>query len=606
MPRIAPSTPDDVAVPEALRSSWSVLTRGLAESPELRSGALYTIALATVGTGGSLLLPVLIQQILDNGVRPAGHVRLGFVFVLCAIAAVATVFVYVAGRESFKRLVSASEAALRNLRVRTFEHIHSLSIAEQTKERRGVFVARVTADVDTLSRFMEWSAISWITGTVTIVGTVGVMLVYSWRLTVIALAAISPLTLVLRLLQRGLASSYDVVRTRVGETLAEISESVMGADVVRAYGLDQRMDRRLKGAIGRQYDAQMRAMKYQAMVFPSGNLFGALASGAVLIAGVGFGRSWGVSAGRLVAFLFLINIIMYPLAEMAENFDQTQTAVAAWRKILAVMDIRSEVVEPSHGVILPKGALSIEAHGVEYGYRGGDTVLHGVDVRIAPGAHVAIVGETGCGKTTFAKLLTRLADPAAGVICVGGVDLREVAPESRRAAIRMVAQDGFLFEGSIRANVAYGKLDATGADVEAAFEALGLDEWVAALPQGLDTPVGQRGQELSVGEAQLVSLVRAQIAEPAVLILDEATSAVDPATERALTIALERISAGRTTITIAHRLSTAEAADSVFVFDKGRVVESGTHARLVELGGTYASLYRSWLGNTRVAARAEP
>jgi len=601
MPRIDPVSRDDFPVPRHLESSWSVLVRGLKESPELRAGALYTIALASVGTGGSLLLPVLVQQILDHGIR-GRDVRLGFVFALCALAALATAIVYLAGRGAFRRLVAASEAALRSLRVRTFAHIHSLSISEQTKERRGVFVSRVTADVDTLGRFMEWSAISWITGTVTIAGTIGVMLFYSWRLTGVALAAMAPMVIVLRLLQRGLASSYDDVRTRVGNTLAEISESVMGADVVRAYGLVERMTRRLKAAIRRQYEAQMRAMSFQALVFPSGHVFGALATGAVLVAGVTFRDAWHLSPGRLVAFLFLVNIIMYPLAEMAENFDQTQTAIAGWRKILAVMDIRLDVVEPGEGVQLPPGPLSIEARGVEYAYGDGKSALRGVDLRVEPGAHVAIVGETGCGKTTFAKLLTRLADPDAGVICVGGVDLRTVAPKARRRSVRMVPQDGFLFDGTIRDNVAYGALDAGDADVESAFGALGLNGWVATLPMGLDTPVGQRGQELSVGEAQLVALARAQIAQPAILILDEATSAVDPGTEKELAGALERISQGRTTVTIAHRLSTAEAAARVFVFDRGRVVESGTHSELVAAGGIYASLYRSWLGNTRVLA----
>jgi ATP-binding cassette, subfamily B, bacterial len=603
MARIGPVSHDDLEVPEQLHSSWNVLRRGLAESPELRSGALYTIVLAGISTCGALLLPVLIQQILDNGIA-GGDVRLGFVLTLCALAAVVTVGVYWAGRGAFRRLVAASEAALRGLRVRTFAHIHSLSIAEQTKERRGVFVARVTADVDTLARFMEWSAISWITGTVTILGTLAVMMAYSWRLALVTILAMAPMTIVLRALQKGLASSYDDVRTRVGNTLAEISESVMGADVVRAYGLGERMERRLKDAIDRQYKAQMRAMRFQAMVFPSGNVFGGVAAGAVLLAGISFRADWDLSAGRLVAFLFLVNIIMYPLAEMAENFDQTQTAVAGWRKILTVMDIRFEVVEPLDGVSLPHGPLPIEARGVRYAYADGKQALRGIDLTVGAGAHVAIVGETGCGKTTFAKLLTRLADPDEGEIRIGGVDLREVARESRVAAVRMVPQDGVLFDGSVADNVAYGKKGAGRADVEAAFEALRLSTWVEELPRGLDTPVGQRGQALSVGEAQLVALARAQISEPAILILDEATSAVDPSTERVLAGALERISEGRTTVTIAHRLSTAEAADRVFVFDRGLVVEEGSHEELITRGGTYAGLYRSWLGNTRPEATA--
>ena len=215
---------------------------------------------------------------------------------------------------------------------------------------------------------------------------------------------------------------------------------------------------------------------------------------------------------------------------------------------------------------------------------------------------MAIVGETGCGKTTFVKLISRLADPSSGRIQVGGVDLRDVAAASRHRSLRMVPQDGFLFGTTVRENVRAGRVGASDDDIEAAFADLGLGAWVASLPKGLDTPVGERGEALSVGERQLVALARAQIADPGLLILDEATSAVDPATERRISEALRRLSEGRTTITVAHRLSTAEGADRVFVFDAGRLVETGTHRELVDAGGTYARLYESWLGNVRVGS----
>ena len=249
---------------------------------------------------------------------------------------------------------------------------------------------------------------------------------------------------------------------------------------------------------------------------------------------------------------------------------------------------------------LPSGALSVRAEAIEFSYRDGKPVLRGIDTEIPAGANVAIVGQTGCGKTTFAKLLCRLADPTAGRILVGDLDLRDVAPDSRRSAIRMVPQDGFLFDNTVRENVRYGLADATDSEVETAFVELGLTEWVEGLSDGLDTRVGERGSNLSVGEAQLLALARAQIAGPGVLILDEATSAVDPESERALGEALRRVSLGRTTITIAHRLSTAEAADFVLVFDRGRIVERGTHESLVAGRGVYAALYQSWLGNTQV------
>ena len=262
-----------------------------------------------------------------------------------------------------------------------------------------------------------------------------------------------------------------------------------------------------------------------------------------------------------------------------------------------------DVPEPEGGRSLPHGPLEVDVDGLDFAYRDGVPVLAGIDVTLASGRSVAVVGETGSGKTTFAKLLCRLADPTEGAIRVGGVDLREVAAGERRRAVRLVPQDGFLFDGTVGDNVRIGRGDGSPVgddEVRASFDALGLAWWLDELPLGLDTPVGERGGALSVGERQLVALARAQLGDPGLLVLDEATSAVDPETERALTQALDHLSEGRTLVSIAHRLSTAEAADEVLVFDAGRIVETGTHEELVQAGGTYAMLYESWLGNTRV------
>jgi putative ABC transport system ATP-binding protein len=578
--------------------AFAQVRRGLSESPALRRGLGWTVALALVGAFGRLLVPVLIQQILDKGIDGPGGFQPAFVATLCGASAAAIVVVYLCGRLTYVRMVRAAEQALYELRVRTFAHIHELSIAEQSAERRGTFLSRVTNDVDTLADFMEWSGIIWITSTVMMVATTAVMLVYSWQLTLVTIAVVAPLVLVMRALQRRLLAAYDQIRVRVAETMAELSESVMGAAVIRAYGLQERIDRRLKRAIRRQYQAQVRSFKYGATIFPASDLFGALATAAVFAVGVtaGPGRL-GLSAGDLIAFLFLVALFLEPLGELSETLDHTQTAVAGWRKVLGVLDLPVEVREPKAGVELPHEALSVRAEDVDYAYREGGQVLHGVDLDVSAGTHVAIVGETGSGKTTLAKLLCRLADPTSGRVLVGGVDLREVAPDSRRAAIRMVPQDGFLFDTTVSENVRVGTPGASAEDVQEAFAALGLHDWVGGLPAGLETSTGERGENLSVGERQLVALVRAQLAGAGLLILDEATSAVDPETERALAEAMRRVAEGRTTVTIAHRLSTAQAADFVLVFDRGRIVERGTHDELVEAGGVYAGLYSSWLGN---------
>ena len=577
----------------------NVLRRGLTQSPEFRTGFWYTVGLSILIATATILIPILIQQILDKGLR--GGFRASFVYPACVIAAVMVAIVYVGGRITHFRMVRASQTALANLRVKVFAHVHRLSIGAQTTERRAAFTTRVTSDIETLAEFMEWGALTWVRSTTLMVGVLAAMLVYSVRLTLIVVVFLVPLALVMKRLQRGLLSSYDEVRDRVSETLTEVSESVMGAAVIRAYGLGESTDRRLKSAIRRQYRAQIRANRYMAILFPIGDIFGALATAAVLVVGVTWGPGWGMSSGELIAFMFLAGLFLEPMAELSETFDQTQTAIAGWRKVLGVLDTPVDIVEPTPGITLPRGSLEVRTEQLSFAYEDGIPVLRGVDVVVRAAASVAVVGETGCGKTTFAKLLSRLADPSDGRILVGGQDLREIAPESRRAAIRMVPQDGFLFDTTVEQNVLFGSPSATTRDVEKAFDDLGLLEWVRGLPDGLSTVVGQRGTGLSVGEAQFVALARAQIGDPGVLILDEATSSVDPESERALTEAMQRVSRGRTTITIAHRLSTAEGADFVLVFDRGRIVEQGEHAGLVARGGVYASLYRSWLGNVRAA-----
>jgi ATP-binding cassette, subfamily B, bacterial len=588
---------DGLEIPEELRSSFAVLRRGIRDSPELRAGLGFTVIISLGVVIAHLTTPVLIQLVFDHGFD--GGFRPMYVGTICAVAFGFVALTFVASRSAARRLVRAAEGAMLGLRIRTFAHIHSLSIAEQSEEKRGVFVARVTADIDAMQQFMEWGGIAWIWAGFQVAGSLVLMLVFSWQLTLAIVGLVIPLILIVWSLQARLSAAFDAARTRVGEMLSEVSESVMGAAVVRAYGLDEQTFGRVRGAIDRRYRAEVVAHFRAATLFPLSTVFYAMAVSIVVVLGAGFGPDWGLTFGRVTAFLFLADAFLHVFTDLPEIYSETQTAIAGWRKVLAVLDLPVEIEEPTPGVELPTGALSVHAEDVEYRYREGGRVLHGISLDIEAGKHVAIVGETGCGKTTFVKLVSRLADPKSGRIEVGGIDLRDISAASRHRSLRMVPQDGFLFDATVRENVRAGREGATHRDVETAFEELGLGAWVAGLPRGLDTPVGERGEALSVGERQLVALARAQIADPGLLILDEATSAVDPATERRISEALRRLSEGRTTITVAHRLSTAEGADRVFVFDAGRLVETGTHEELVGAGGTYAALFESWLGNVR-------
>ena len=590
---------DDVERPP--EGAVSVIRRGLAASPELKRGLGVTVTLALLGAGGRVLVPVLTQQVIDRGIRnDGGGVDMTTVWRLAAMSFVVLLFTTVTNWLTRTRLARSAETALAGLRTTVFAHIHQLSIARHTESRRGVLVSRVTSDTEQLSNFFAWGGIAWIVSLSMMTAVALTMAIYDWRLAGIAISSALPLFVLLKALQKRILAAWDLVRTRIGDMLGAIGESVSGAAVIRAYGVQDRTTERVTEAITSHRDAYVKAGRLGAILFPSNEVFSVFTVSAVVLAGLAIGPGGGLSAGELVAFLFLVQLFLEPVAEFTEVLDQTQTAVAGWRKVLDVLATPIEVPDPGpEGLEVPDGPPEIAVDHVSYRYPGGSAdVLSDVDAVVRRGASVALVGATGSGKSTLAKLLVRLADPTDGRIAVDGVPLDEIRFSSLRSKLVLVPQESFLFDATILDNVRFANPEATEAAVRLAFSELGLDDWLDTLPHGLATKVGQRGDSLSVGERQLVALARAYVANPTCLLLDEATSAVDPGTETRIARALESLSRGRTSITIAHRLSSAERADWVFVLDGGRLVEQGTHAELLALGGVYARLHASWMDVT--------
>jgi ATP-binding cassette subfamily B protein len=581
-------------------SAWRTFRRGLALSPELRLGLAGTLVLAVISMIGRAVVPVAIQIGIDHGLRVT-PVQPGVVLRVALVTVGLLVITTTCGYLMIRRLYQVSETALANIRVRTFRHIHNLSMLHQQSERRGALVSRVTSDVDTITHFIQWGGVILLISGGQLVVTTIVMSIYSWQLTLVVLAAFLPAVIVIKLFQKQLAIAYAETRRRIGNMLSVVSEAVVGAPIIRAYGIAARTSERLDKSIGAFQLAQKRSLFKSVMSFSTGEIAASLALAAVVIAGVQLGLGDRLSLGQLVAFLFLVTLFIQPVQIATEVLNEAQNAIAGWRRVLDVLDLEPDVADPSEeGVELPPGPLDIRFEHVNFHYPTGPRVLDDIHLEIPAKTRVAIVGETGSGKTTFAKLLTRLMDPADGQVLLSGTPLATVRFSSLRSRVVLVPQDGFLFDDTVAENVRFARPEMSDEDMELAFTELGLIDWVQGLSFGLQTKVGERGEALSVGERQLVALVRAYVADPDLLVLDEATSSVDPATEVRLQRTLDAVTRGRTTVAIAHRLSTAQSADEVIVMDRGVVVQRGSHEKLLEEPeSVYGKLYASWLEQTR-------
>lgn len=572
-----------------------VLRMALKEAPVLRRGLGVTVAMAAVGTAIQIIVPIALQQIVDEELLTPEQIDLSRVGTKVLLAGIALVVGAWVGRAALLRLVKASSTGLSDLRQMTFAHLLKRSVLHVDAERRGSLVSRVTTDIATLQGFMDWGGVGMLTSGSQVLLALVAMYVYQWQLALLVTVGVALYAILMIWFQRILQRSYDRVRRRVANSLAVLSEAISALPVVRAYGVERATQNRVADALEERFQSEYRTMRFGNILFSSAELFAGILMAAVVAAGLAI----GTSPGRLLAFLFLVNLLTEPVQMMVEVLETAQSAASGMRRILGEVHSEVEIPDPVDGQQLPPGTLDLRFSGISHKYGDGPEVLRNVNVSVAAGSRIAVVGETGSGKTTFAKLAVRLLVPVAGTIEIGGVPLDQIAFSSLRRRVAFVPQEGFLFEGTVADNIRYGNPEATDREIRTAFVELDLDQWLDRLPNGLASHVGERGGDLSAGERQLVALVRAWISVPDLLVLDEATSAVDPQLDVQLRRAMERLTSGRTAITIAHRLATAEAAETVLVFDQGVLAEQGHHRDLLAAGGVYAGLHADWVTGTK-------
>ena len=580
-------------------STPAAIRRAITEVPIIARRLWVVLLFNLGGTGVQLLIPVIVQQTLDNYIS-GDTVDLGAVAIAAGVGLVAVVVGGVMTRAGLVRLVKQASTGLSDLRVSVFSHLLQRSMLTVQTERRGALVSRVTSDVTTLQEFLEWGGVMFLVNGTQVFMSLVVMALYEWRLALIVLVGVIVYAASLLWFQRVLRRRYDRVRENVANSLAVMGEAINALPEVRAYGAEATTLARVADALERRFQAQFKAAHFGNVLFSTAEIFAAALTVIVITVGLFMGPEEGITVGVLLAFLFLVNLLIAPIQTLVEILDFAQSAASGLRRIVDTLDAPIEIPEAANPVDLPPGILDVSFQEVGFAYPGGPEVVSDVTVAVPPGGRLAVVGATGSGKTTFAKLLVRLLDPDRGIVFIGGNDLRTVARTSLRSRVAFVPQEGFLFTGTIADNIRYGHPGASDSEVTAAFHELDLEDWLDQLPAGIHTRVGERGSSLSAGERQLVALVRAWVSNPDLLVLDEATSAVDPALDVSLRRAIDRLISGRTSVTIAHRLATAEAADDVLVFDRGRLVEHGRHRDLLAAGGVYAGLYADWSTGTAV------
>ena len=556
-----------------------------------RRGAVGAVGLIVVWTAMLLAGPLLVRRGIDEGIAKDDAGQLNLSIVLYVVVAIVS---YACYRGAIVLLARVGEQFLRDMRVRVFDSLLRQSMSFFDREKAGVLVSRMTSDVDSLQELVQFGLIMFTSAALLLIGSFVILLVLSWQLMLLCAVAVPFVVLASVKFQRDSNVAYPAVREEIGDTLSTLQEGISGVRVVQAFAREEVEARRFSAANFSLYRTHMASVRIQSWYLPIVEFAGAATTAVAL--GVG---GWMVSEGRLslgtvVAFILLLSTLFEPVQQLSQLFNMEQSATASLHKLYGLVDEPVEIDEPADGILFPAGA-PIVLDRVSFAYAGGAPVLDAVDLEIRPGERVAFVGPTGAGKSTLAKLIARFYDPTEGSIRVGDVDLRGIGLRSLHREVVVVPQEGYLFSGTIADNIRVARPAATDEEVREAVARIGVLERFEQLPEGLATEVRERGSRLSAGEKQLVSLARAALADPSVLILDEATSSVDPGTEAAVETAMETLMQGRTVIAIAHRLSTSARCDRVAVVADGRLVELGTHDDLVAAGGHYFDLYTAWV-----------
>ncbi|MEY3575750.1 MAG: hypothetical protein RLZZ88_893 [Actinomycetota bacterium] len=568
-----------------------VLGRVLRMAYPFRRTAYVALGCVVVTTAATLAAPILVRHGIDAGIRAGDFFELNLsVGLYLAITALAYGF----GRLQYVFLNRTGEAFLRELRLKVFAALQRQSMAFYDRNKAGVLVARMTADIETMGELIQWGLLQFLASGFLVVLAFVVLFSLSWQLTLVVLIVFPVIVIASVKFQRDSNTAYLSVRERVGQNLGTLQEGIAAVRVIQAYAQEDHQIKRFERSNRSLFDSHVRSIRISTWYFGLVEFSGVFA--ASLVVGVG---GWlvhrdTVSLGTVVAFILLLSSLFDPVQQLSQLYNGVQSAAAALHKLYAILDHKPEVDEAPDAIDLPaRGELIVQ--GVTFKYQAGtQPALQSAELIVADGERIALVGPTGAGKSTLAKLMARLYDPTFGSVSYGGVDLRQATLASLRQRIVVVPQEGFLFNGTIRENVRLARVTASDAEVESALSRLGILDHFERLPEGLDTEVRERGSRLSAGERQLVALGRAALVDPAVLVLDEATSNLDPGTEAEVEAALERLMQGRTTIVVAHRLTTVQRADRIVVVDKAHIAEVGSHRDLLERGGKYAALARAW------------